>query len=441
MVSLSNHECSAINLVTGTRSAMLQQGQTLTLLIEKPAVGGRMIARVDGQIVLVGGAVPGERVSARVERVGKGVAYAETVAVDEPSPDRRDPHGDPLCGGCLYAHIAYHRQLEIKSQVIADAFARIGRLHLPASVSVAASPADGYRMRARLHRRGRGLGFFREGSHDLCDARATGQLLPATCDVLDRLGEALALLPADTVREVEVSENVDASERVVHLQTAPDSVELSPGLLSSVDQIAGLTVSAPAGCRVLMGSAHVTDRLLLGEANIHVRRHVLAFFQGNRFLLRQLVEHVIETVPEKSTVIDLYAGGGLFAVAAARLRHVRVTAVEGDRVAADDLVANASSTDGAVIPVHQSVEAFARSAPRGVEAVIVDPPRTGLSKDALDGVVRLRAGRVVYVSCDVATLARDARRLVDAGYAIARVAAFDLFPNTPHVETVIVFET
>src|SRR5436309_14267839 len=110
---------------------MLQPGQTLTLLVEKPAVGGRMIARVDGQVVLVGGAVPGERVSARVERVGKGVAYADTIAVDEPSPDRRDPHADPLCGGCLYAHIAYPPQLVIKPQLIADAFALFAPLSLP----------------------------------------------------------------------------------------------------------------------------------------------------------------------------------------------------------------------------------------------------------------------------------------------------------------------
>jgi 23S rRNA (uracil1939-C5)-methyltransferase len=417
---------------------MLQQGQTLTLLVEKPAVGGRMIARVGGQVVLVGGAVPGERVSARIERVGKGVAYADTVSVDEPSPDRRDPPADPLCGGCLYAHIAYHRQLEIKSQVLADAFARIGRLHLPAAISVTPSPTAGYRMRARLHRRGRRLGFFREATHDLCDARPTGQLLAETCDVLDRLGDALA--STDTVREVEVTENVDASERVVHLHTAFDARDLSPELVSAVDQITGMTMTAAAGCRVLTGRAHVTDRLLLGDAtSIHVRRHVLAFFQGNRFLLRDLVGLVADHIPENSTVVDLYAGGGLFSLAAARMRHARVTAVEGDRTAADDLAANAAQTDGAVTPVHQSVEAFVASARRDVEVAIVDPPRTGLSKEALDGVVRLRAGRVVYVSCDMATLARDARRLVDAGYAIDRVAAFDLFPNTPHVETVAVF--
>jgi 23S rRNA (uracil1939-C5)-methyltransferase len=421
---------------------MLQPGQTLTLLVEKPAVGGRMIARVDGQVVLVAGTLPGERVSARIDRVGKGVAYAETVAVDEPSPDRRDPHTDPLCGGCLYAHIAYQRQLEIKSLVISDAFARIGRLSLPAPVPVAASPTDGYRMRARLHRRGGRLGFFREGTHDVCDARPTGQLLPATCDVLDRIGATLDAMPTDAVREVEVTENVDASERVVHLHTVIGSQASLPDLVSStMEHLTGVTMSAAAGCRVLRGSAYVTDRLVLADGtDICLRRHVLAFFQGNRFLLRDLAEHVSAQIPERSIVVDLFAGGGLFSVAAARLRHALVTAVEGDRVAADDLAVNASLTDGAVRSVHQSVEALTPAVRSNPDVVIVDPPRTGLSKEALAGVVRLQAVRVVYVSCDVATLARDARRLVDAGYAITRADGFDLFPNTPHVETVVVFE-
>src|SRR6185295_1188990 len=107
---------------------MLTPGQTLPLTIEKPAAGGRMIARAGGQIVLVAGAIPGERVQARVSRVGKGVAFAETVVVEEASPDRREPFADPLCGGTLFSHIAYPRQLAIKSQVIADAFERIGHL-------------------------------------------------------------------------------------------------------------------------------------------------------------------------------------------------------------------------------------------------------------------------------------------------------------------------
>jgi len=175
------------------------QGDSLTLAIEKPAVGGSMIARADGQVVLVAGAIPGERVTVRVERVAKGVAHAQVLSVDHPSADRREPFTDPLCGGCLYAHIAYPRQLELKGQVLADAFARIGGITLPGPVGVAASPDEGYRMRARLHIRDGRAGFFREGTHDLCDARQTRQLLAPTCDVVERLSAGLRSLGANSV--------------------------------------------------------------------------------------------------------------------------------------------------------------------------------------------------------------------------------------------------
>src|SRR5262245_28369459 len=110
-----------------------------------------MIARVEGHVVLVGGAIPGERVTAKIERLGKGVAYADTASVDEASADRRQPIADPLCGGCLYAHIAYARQLTLKAEVIEDAFRRIGHVSLALPVNVMPSPDEGYRMRARLH--------------------------------------------------------------------------------------------------------------------------------------------------------------------------------------------------------------------------------------------------------------------------------------------------
>jgi 23S rRNA (uracil1939-C5)-methyltransferase len=137
-------------------------------------------------------------------------------------------------------------------------------------------------------------------------------------------------------------------------------------------------------------------------------------------------------------VVDLYAGAGLFSVATAIVRGAHITAVEGDRVAAADLRANVARLSGAVEAVHQSVETFAarRHVPPAV--LIVDPPRTGMSKDSLLGAIRLQARTVIYVSCDVATLARDARRLMDAAYEIQRIDAFDLFPHTPHVETVVV---
>ena len=146
---------------------VLTPGETLALTIDKPAAGGRMIARADGQVVLVSGAIPGECARVRIERVAKGVAYGATVEIEDASPDRREAFGDPSCGGSLYSHITYRRQLAIKSEVISDALARIGRLAWPAPIDVAASPEEGYRMRARLHLRDRRIGFFREGSHQI----------------------------------------------------------------------------------------------------------------------------------------------------------------------------------------------------------------------------------------------------------------------------------
>src|SRR5512138_2530976 len=152
----------------------------LTLHVEKPAAGGRMLARHNGQVVLVWGAIPGEQVRARIERSGKGVLFAETVEVLAPSPHRRPAVPDWRCGGNVLAHIAYDRQLQIKSEIIRDAFARIGRLPLASPPGVVASPEQGYRMRARLHVRGSRIGFMREGSHEICAVGPTGQLLPAT---------------------------------------------------------------------------------------------------------------------------------------------------------------------------------------------------------------------------------------------------------------------
>lgn len=136
----------------------------LTLDVERPAVGGRMIARHEGQIVLVADAIPGERVTARVERVSNSVAFAQAVEVLSASPDRRTPPMDPRCGGSVLAHISYPRQLQLKSEIIRDAFARIARVRLSHLPDVMASPEHGYRMRARLHARRDRLGFFREGT-------------------------------------------------------------------------------------------------------------------------------------------------------------------------------------------------------------------------------------------------------------------------------------
>jgi len=149
---------------------------------------------------------------------------------------------------------------------------------------------------------------------------------------------------------------------------------------------------------------------------------------------------VTAAVPADGAVLDLYAGVGLFSVALAALGRRGITAVEGDRTSGRDLLRNATPFAEALRISVESVEQYLKRRGNRAATIIVDPPRTGISREAMTAVVRAGAARVVYVSCDPATMARDARRLVDGGYELASLAAFDLFPNTPHVEALGVFD-
>jgi 23S rRNA (uracil1939-C5)-methyltransferase len=150
------------------------------------------------------------------------------------------------------------------------------------------------------------------------------------------------------------------------------------------------------------------------------------------------VSRVLAQVPD-GVVVDLYAGVGLFAVALAASGRATVVAVEGDRFSADDLTKNAAPYSGAIAVKQAPVERYLDgSYLSALQTIVLDPPRTGLSGEALSGILALKAPRLVYVSCDVATLARDMRHFVAAGYRLDHIEAFDLFPNTAHVETLAV---
>lgn len=426
---------------------MLHEGQQVELSIEKPASGGRMIARHLGQIVLVRGAIPGERVLAWIERAEKRMAYAVTRDVLEPSPDRRPGGDDPLCGGALYSHIAYERQLAIKSDVIRDAFARLGQYPIEDAVDVAGSPEESYRMRARLHVHGGRAGFYREGTHQLCDAAATKQLGADAVAAVARLAAALERDARGVVVSISITENMAADARAAHVELAPHA-RLPDGVLARAAAEAQLTgVSArdvASGRFESAGDPVVTDPLSAitsgRVASGTLQRHAESFFQGNRYLLPALVGAVAAAVPDAGDVLDLYAGVGLFSVALAALGHMEVTAVEGDRAGGSDLRENARPHDPRVKVHVTHVEQYLAARRNRLPAtVIVDPPRIGLSKEAAEAIVRQSPARIVYVSCDPPTLARDARRLLDANYRLESLRAFDLFPNTPHVEGLAVF--
>jgi 23S rRNA (uracil1939-C5)-methyltransferase len=293
-------------------------GDVLTLDIEKPAAGGRMLARHDGQVALVAGAIPGERVAARIEQVRGGVLFARVEHIDKASPDRRSGEVDPGCGGSLYAHIAYERQLALKKEIVLDAFQRIGKLPVECPIGTHASPEHGYRMRARLHVHGHRIGFYREATHDLCDPSTSRQLLDSTLDVIAGVSKALVDGKIESGVSLDLSENVDASERVILFDLRADARER--GRWDRLLGVAGASgVAIARGGRLVAGAGdplvHDVVGAPGGASNTSVRlgRHVGAFFQGNRYLLQTLVDRVLTFVPD-GPLCDLYAGSGLFGV-------------------------------------------------------------------------------------------------------------------------------
>jgi 23S rRNA (uracil1939-C5)-methyltransferase len=303
---------------------MLKPGDRIEIAVEKPAHGGRMIGRHDGRVVLALGAIPGERVLVRIDRVESRLAFASTEEVLDASADRRPAHADPLCGGCVYSHIHYARQLDLKGQVIADAFARIAHLPLDDAITVAASPERGYRMRARLHVRGGRAGFYREGTHTLCDAAGTGQLVEAA---VESANQAIRTLEGAglTAESITIAENLTADSRAVHVE-ALDAQRRATGrrpslaeMTAALHQLCGPLVSG-ASARTARGARLSTeddsvsdtlDALTGGRASGTLRRKAESFFQANRFLLPQLVGAVLDAVPADGGVLELYAGAGL----------------------------------------------------------------------------------------------------------------------------------
>lgn len=448
----------------------LEPGVVLTLDVEKAVAGGRMLARHEGRIVLLTGAIPGERVRARVVRVVAHTAHAAVVEVLDRSADRSAVEGEGGCGGQVFSHIAYARQCRLKAEILQDACGRIGHLAIDPP-DVVPSPELGYRMRARLHGHNGRIGFYREGTHQICDAGATGQLLPATVEWLRRVESLYASGDLD-VAALELTENMAGTERACHLElrrpprhAAVDTLAAEGargGVSWSLDADSGWGVGRQASGRsgrerprrrphehdsddqVVHGDAVLVDQLRSGAAAepFALRRHARAFFQGNRYLLEPLLQHVVAAVGE-GAVLDLYAGVGLFGLGAAASGRGPVVLVEGDAVSGADLLENAVPYPEATVwpvPVEDflgSPSASGRQAPR---TVIVDPPRTGMLPSVVKAIIALQPARVVFVSCDPATFARDARLLVDGGFSLAGLTLFDLFPGTAHVESVGIFD-
>lgn len=416
--------------------------------IERMVPGGFGLARLEGRVVLVRGAIPGERVRVAIDRGGKGgVAFAHVDEVVVASPDRVVPDADPRCGGLALAHVSEERQRALKLEMLADALRRTGRLVELPEVTITASPVEGWRMRARLHVQGGALGFYREGTHELCDPPVS-QLPPALRAAAEAAFEWTPAPVRKAIVDVVAAADLTGEQVAVCLTLERATPTRWPD--RPPPGVRGVAVTWPgasrpsdvAGAPVL--SASLASLGVPGEAAAGQRLewHPAAFFQANRAIVPALVARVLAALDERP-VIDLFAGVGLFGVCAGAGGAASVTCVEGEPFAARWLDRNARAfASPRIRTYHAAVEDFVKAEGTVLDArvIVVDPPRTGLPAVVRERLAGARDTRIVYVSCDAPTFARDLRHLTEAGCRLASVEAFDMFPQTAHLEMLAVLE-
>ena len=382
----------------------------MQLTIDAMANGGDGIARRDGKAVFVPGGIPGDVVEARIVSVKKRFERAEIEEIVEPSPDRVDPpcRFFDRCGGCTWQHASYEAQLRWKTATVAGQLRHLGGIEaVEVRDIIAAGTPYNYRNRLDLQvDRGRPA-LSEAGSHDLVPIDVC---LIAEHDLVDLFGR---LGDLSGVERLTIRTGSNTAETVVVLD----------GELPASSDDWGV----PFG-----GDDIVFHEAVAGEI---FQITGTAFFQVNTAGAEVLVDLVRDAaaVDGDDRVLDAYAGGGLFTKTVASA-GAEATAIESDELALEDLLVN---SDASVIEA--DVADALRELPADWDVVIIDPPRSGLGPEVTESLIRLRPGTIASVSCDPASFARDAAELVAGGYRLEWVQPVDMFPQTPHIETVARF--
>ncbi len=394
--------------------------------------GGQTLARHAGRAIFIPYSIPGERITARIVDDRGRYAFAECIDVLAPSPHRvtpRCPHFGPgRCGGCHFQHIAYAAQPAYKRDVVIDQLKRIGGFADPVVHPTIASPdAWNYRAHATFHVDGAGrLCFVGTDGETLVPIDECHIIRPELLDLLDEL--SLDDIPElDRVR-VQVGSD---GRRMVVLSTNDDQApELEVNIPVSINFL--LSDNEPVN---LVGASH-TVYTVRGR---RFRVTAGGFFQVNVPQAETLVDYVLRKLDLRGdeAVLDLYAGVGLFTAFLAE-QAALVTSIESYPPAVTDADENVSDLDNVDL-IEGSVEDVLPELAERYDAIVLDPPRGGVEAHALDVIDTLGARRIVYVSCEPSTLARDAKRLAAKGWQLVDTQPVDMFPQTYHIECVAFF--
>jgi 23S rRNA (uracil1939-C5)-methyltransferase len=433
-----------------------KRSEELTLDVETLAYGGRGIARRNGYVVFVRGALPGDRVRASVTKAKRDFAEAEALEILRPSADRVPPrcdHGGEPCPGAPWQELPYELQLSHKERQVADALSRIG--HLEGFELEPIEPAvDHWRYRNKLEysfgeREGEAiLGFHARGRWDLVvdadDCLLASEKNNAERNRLRDWARIEGIPPYDrrakegVLRNLVVREGRRTAQLQTRLVTSPASFARPPVDLHTVIEGPGSGTDGPTG---VLGEEKLTEEL----CGLRLAISHNAFFQTNTEMAECLygIAAGYAGLSGRERVFDLYCGIGTIGLTlAGDAREVWGLDTVGEAVADAEANAAANGVDNArfrAADARLGIRPLIEEAGRP-DVVVVDPPRAGLSNKIVRRVIECGAKRIVYVSCNPTTLAPNAAALAESGYTLRRVKPVDMFPQTPHIECVALLE-
>ncbi|HSL43852.1 MAG TPA: class I SAM-dependent RNA methyltransferase [Anaerolineales bacterium] len=410
---------------------MTIQPSTFDIKLEKLTYGGDAMGRLeDGRAIFVPFGLPGERVRVRLTEEKRGFARGELVEIIEASPHRVTPRciHFGVCGGCHYQHLPYEQQLKAKAEILRDQLTRIGRIEDPPVQETVPSPSPwNYRNHVQFH-------LTEEGKLGYVKAQVPEVFAILECHLpegsINSFWPQLEFEARTNIERVSIRSGAENDLMLVLESDSPESPEIE------IEAGISITHAYEENTVVIAGNDHIVISVL----NRDFRVSAMSFFQVNTSMAEKIVSHLLAQLPitPSTTILDVYCGAGLFSAFLAP-KCERVIGIESSPSACEDFSFNLDEFDN--VELYEGlVENVIPHLDVKPEIVLVDPPRAGLEKRVVDGILKWNPQMIAYVSCDPSTLARDAARLISGGYKLKEVTPFDLFPQTFHIESISLFE-